>query len=65
LSSKVKNKEYYKVSVTVQGNTIIHSIDGTQVDTWSDDTFDHGRFGFNASAIELATIRNFLVEPLR
>ena len=65
LPFKVKNKEYYKVTVTLRGNTITHSIDGTQVDTWSDDTFNHGRFGFNASVIEAATIRNFLVEPLR
>ena len=65
LPFKVKNKEYYKVTVTLRGNTITHSIDGTQVDAWSDDTFNHGRFGFNASVIEAATIRNFLVEPLR
>ena len=65
LPFKVKNKEYYKVTVTLRGNTITHSIDGTQVDTWSDDTFNHGRFGFNASVIETVTIRNFLVEPLR
>ena len=65
LQFKVKNKDYYKVAVTVRGNTITHSIDGTEVDVCSDDTFDHGRFGFNASVIEAATIRNFLLEPLR
>lgn len=65
LPFKVKNKEYYKVTITLRGNTITHSIDGTQVDTWSDDTFNHGRFGFNASVIEAVTIRNFLIEPLR
>lgn len=65
LSFKVRNKDYYKVMVTVRGNTITHYIDGIQVDAWSDDTFNHGRFGFNASAIEQATIRNLLIEPLR
>jgi hypothetical protein len=65
LSMKVKNKDYYKVMVTVRGNTITHYIDGIQVDAWNDDTFNHGRFGFNASAIEQATIRNLLIEPLR
>ena len=64
LPFKVKNKDYYKISVTVRGNTITHSIDGSQVDVWSDDTFNHGRFGFNASVIEMATVRHFLVEPL-
>ena len=65
LSMKVRNKDYYKVTVTVRGNTITHYIDGIQVDAWNDDTFNHGRFGFNASAIEQATIRNLVVEPLR
>jgi len=65
LSIKVRTKDYYKVMVTVRGNTITHYIDGIQVDAWNDDTFNHGRFGFNASAIEQATIRNLVVEPLR
>ncbi len=65
LSIKVRNKDYYKVTVTVRGNTITHQIDGIQVDAWNDDTFSHGRFGFNASAIEQATVRNLVVEPLR
>ncbi|MCI0625817.1 MAG: hypothetical protein L0387_29940 [Acidobacteria bacterium] len=65
LSIKVRNKDYYKVMLTVRGNTISHYIDGIQVDAWSDDTFSHGRFGFNASAIEQATIRSLVVEPLR
>jgi len=65
LSMKVRNKDYYKVTVTVRGSTINHYIDGIQVDAWNDETFSHGRFGFNASAIEQATIRNLVVEPLR
>jgi hypothetical protein len=51
--------------LVVRGNTITHYIDGSQVDAWSDDTFNRGRFGFNASAIEQATIRSVSVEPLR
>ncbi|HEU0005312.1 MAG TPA: hypothetical protein VFS12_04910 [Terriglobia bacterium] len=65
LSIKVRNKDYYKVMLTVRGKTITHYIDGIQVDAWNDDTFSHGRFGFNASAIEQATIRNVVIEPLR
>lgn len=65
LSIKVRNKDYYHVLLTVQGQTITHYIDGIQVDAWSDDTFSQGRFGFNASAIEQATIRNLTVEPLK
>jgi flagellar motor protein MotB len=65
LSIKVRNKDYYKVMLTVRGKTITHYIDGIQVDAWNDDTFSHGRFGFNASAIEQATIRNVVIEPFR
>ncbi|MFN8009590.1 MAG: hypothetical protein U0V70_21665 [Terriglobia bacterium] len=64
LPFKVKNKDFYRITITVRGNTITHAIDGTEVDVWTDNTFNHGRFGFNASVIELATIRNFQVEPL-
>jgi len=65
LSIKVRNKDYYKVTITVRGSTITHYLDGIQVDSWNDDTFNHGRFGFNASAIEQATIRNLSIEPVR
>jgi hypothetical protein len=65
LSIKVRNKDYYRVMLTVRGNTITHYLDGIQVDAWNDDTFTQGRFGFNASAIEQATIRNLTIEPLR
>ena len=65
LSFKVRSKDYYKVTVMVKGNTITHYVDGIQVDAWTDDTFTHGRFGFNASAIEQATIRSVSVEPIR
>lgn len=65
LAFKVRNKDYYKVTLIVRGNTITHYVDGIQVDAWSDDTFQHGRFGFNASAIEQATVRNVSIEPLR
>jgi hypothetical protein len=63
LSIKVQTG-IHKVTLTVRGKTITHYIDGIQVDR-NDDTFSHGRFGFNASAIEQATIRNVVIEPLR
>jgi hypothetical protein len=65
LPFKVRNKDYYKVTLVVRGDTMTHYIDGVQVDAWSDDTFGHGRFGFNASAIEQAMIRSLSIEPLR
>lgn len=65
LSMKVRNRDYYRVMLTVQGPTITHYIDGIQVDAWNDDTFASGRFGFNASVIEQATIRSLTIEPLR
>jgi hypothetical protein len=65
LSFRVRNRDYYRIMLTVRGNTITHYIDGIQVDAWTDATFTHGRFGFNASAIEQATIRGLSIEPLR
>jgi flagellar motor protein MotB len=65
LPFKVRNKDFYKVVVALRGNTITHSINGIEVDSWSDRTFDRGRFGFNASIIEMATIRNVSVAPLQ
>jgi hypothetical protein len=50
--------------VEVKGNTITHSINGVQVDSWTDDTFARGRFGFNASMVELATVRSVVIAPL-
>ena len=64
LPFKVKNKDFYKVVVVVKGNTITHYINGIEVDSWSDNTFDRGRFGFNASIIEMATIRSVSAEPV-
>jgi hypothetical protein len=65
LSFKVRNRDYYRIMLTVRGNTITHYIDGVQVDTWTDETFSQGRFGFNASAIEQATVRGLSIEPLK
>jgi hypothetical protein len=64
LPFKVSNKDFYRVVVVVKGNTITHSIDGVQVDSWTDDTFARGRFGFNASMVELATVRSVVTAPL-
>ena len=65
LPFKVRNKDYYKVSVVLKGFSIIHSINGIQVDDWTDTTFDRGRFGLNASIIEMATVRSLVLEPLK
>ncbi len=65
LPFKVRNKDFYRVAVVVKGNTIAHYVDGIQVDSWIENTFDHGRFGFNASIIEMATIRNVAAEPVQ
>jgi hypothetical protein len=65
LPFKVRNKDFYKVTIAVKGNTIVHYVNGIEVDSWSDSTFDKGRFGFNASIIEMATIRNVSAAPLR
>jgi hypothetical protein len=64
LPFKVNNKDFYKVSAVVKGNAITHSINGVQVDSWTDDTFPRGRFGFNASKVELAAVRNVVIAPL-
>jgi hypothetical protein len=65
LPFKVRNKDYYRVSVSLKGFSISHAINGIQVDDWSDTTFDRGRFGFNASIIETATVRSVSLEPLK
>jgi hypothetical protein len=65
LPFKVRNKDYCHVIISLKGTNISHSINGIQVDSWNDSTFDHGRFGFNASIIEMASIRNFSLEPLK
>jgi hypothetical protein len=65
LPFKVRNKDFYKVVVAVKGNTITHYINGIEVDSWSDGTFDRGRFGFNASIIETATIRSVSAASLQ
>jgi hypothetical protein len=65
LPFKVRNKDYYHVVVRVKGSHVSHVVNGISVDDWSDTTFDRGRFGFNASIIEMATIRNVSLEPLK
>lgn len=63
LSAKVRAGEYIRVRVVVKGSTITHFINGSQVDAWTDDTFAHGRFGFNSSAIESAIVRKLAIQP--
>jgi hypothetical protein len=65
LPFKVRNKDYYHVLVRVKDSHISHIVNGINVDDWSDTSFDRGRFGFNASIIEMATVRNLSLEPLK
>ena len=65
LPFKVRNKDYYHVVITVKSSHISHGVNGINVDVWSDTTFDRGRFGFNASIIEMATVRTLSLEPLK
>jgi hypothetical protein len=46
----------YRVEVAVKGNRITTSIEGQQVDSWSDDTLPRGGVGFFAEAGERARI---------
>jgi hypothetical protein len=64
LKIKIRAKDFYSVQVVAQGRQISTSIDGDRVDSFEDDNFPRGRFGFNASSIETATIRHVTVQPL-
>jgi len=60
---KIRAKEYLRVRVVARGHTITHFINDARVDSWNDDTFPHGRFGFNASTLESAIVRNLRISP--
>lgn len=59
LPFKVRRNDTYRVVISVSGNTIRTSINNQVVDTWQDNTFKQGAFGFNCSAEEQATITSF------
>lgn len=60
---KIKQNDDYRVVISVSGNTIRTSIDGQLVDTWQDNTFKQGSFGFNCSEKEQATVTGFQMKP--
>jgi hypothetical protein len=64
LKFKIRAKDFYTIRVMAQGRKISTFIDGNPADSFEDDTFPRGRFGFNASSIESATIRRVTIRPL-
>lgn len=64
LKFKIRNKDFYRVRVIVRGRQISHFIDENPVDNFEDDTFTHGRFGFNVSSIESAAVQNVRIQPV-
>lgn len=59
LSMKIKRNEVVHLTINVSGSTIRTSINGQLVDTWQDNTFKQGAFGFNCSSEEQATLTSF------
>ena len=59
LPFKIKRNDTYHVTISVSGNTIHTAVNGQSVDTWRDNTFKQGAFGFNCSSVEQATVTNF------
>jgi hypothetical protein len=56
LSIMVHNNTAYHVAVQVKGNRFITSIEGQEVDTWTDDTLTSGGVGFFSEAGERARL---------
>jgi hypothetical protein len=59
LPFKIKRNDTYQVTISVSGSAIRTSINGQTVDTWQDNTFKQGAFGFNCSTVEQATVTSF------
>lgn len=59
LPFKIKRNDFYHVTISVSGGTIRTTINGQAVDTWQDNTFKQGAFGFNCSTVEQATVSSF------
>lgn len=59
LPMKIKQNETLHLAISVSGNTIRTSINGQLVDTWQDNTFKQGAFGFNCSDQEQAVVTSF------
>jgi hypothetical protein len=56
LSIMVHNNTAYHVAVQVKGNRFVTSIEGQEVDTWTDDTLASGGVGFFSEAGERARL---------
>jgi len=56
LSVMVHNDTAYHVAVEVRGNRVITSIEGQEVDRWTDDTLAHGGVGFFSEPGERARL---------
>jgi hypothetical protein len=56
LSIMVHNNEPYHVAVDVKGNKVITSIEGQQVDSWTDDALKAGGIGFFSEVGESARL---------
>jgi hypothetical protein len=56
LNVMVHNNRPFQVAVNVQGNHIVTSIDGEEVDSWTDDTIASGGVGFFSEAGERARL---------
>jgi hypothetical protein len=56
LSVMVHNDTAYHVAVEVRGNRVVTSIEGQEVDRWTDDTLAHGGVGFFSEPGERARL---------
>ena len=56
LAIMVHNHEPYRVEVDVQGSRVVTSIEGEEVDSWTDDTLKAGGIGFFSDKGELARL---------
>jgi hypothetical protein len=60
---KIRAKEYFRVRMVARGHTITHFINDTRIDSWTDNTFSRGRFGFNANLLESFFVRYLRISP--
>jgi hypothetical protein len=56
LGVMVHNREAYHIDVSVKGSLIVTSIEGQEVDRWSEDSVRSGGVGFFSEADELARV---------
>ena len=56
LNVMMHNREAFHVSVDVQGNRVVTSVDGQEVDSWTDDLIKSGGIGFFSEVGESARV---------